>query len=473
MESTKDLPKYKLKKIDIDFIDLIADDKVKEIHTVLSQIGSVKEETPDTQTIITVNPKELLSRIPKSFLSGNNDYLIKIIKNIEFSIFKNSKTLNLNIITLRVSLDESCDITKYKNDITNFSTGVSAFIYSLGGFSNRLYKNTRTCPFLIKSYFVTDESTLNRLSESAFNFNKAQNKESDIYNAVLSLEPPQLYSNNDALCSYVLEIRDEIWIIRTLFANSGSEINQLYVTNIVDKENLIHEDSVVSTFQKEFLLDQILLGDGFISFLILLKIWSGYINNEISDITLDIDKFGLNAKNLKKLDYTQKRLYWLYAKNIFIANRYNPFLNSLSSGKGIFTEEIKINNPKFNYLDTSVKEVYKSDAPLLATLSKIITQDIKIAMENLNNLKEFVNSLKNTVSIEENRRLTSGILALTAIIAISSVVTAIFYIAPNNLGKSSFSVLGFIVTYGTIVRVGAGLIVTVAVLAFISWKKFI
>ena len=29
MESTKDLPKYKLKKIDIDFIDLIGEDKTK------------------------------------------------------------------------------------------------------------------------------------------------------------------------------------------------------------------------------------------------------------------------------------------------------------------------------------------------------------------------------------------------------------------------------------------------------------
>lgn len=427
MESTKDLPKYKLKKIDIDFIDLIADDKVEKIETALSRVGSIEKQVSNPQTIITVDLGKLLPKIPKRvFVSENNDVFLKIIKKIEFSMFKNPEFLNLNIITLRVSVDESCDITKYKNDITNFSMGISDFIYSLGGFSNRLYENARTCPFLMKLYFVTDQSTLNELTNSAINFNKAENKDSEAYKSILSLEPPQLYSNNDALSSYVLGIGHEIWIIKTLFANSGSQINQLYITTILNDENLIPEDSVVSPFQKEFLLDQIISDNGFISFLMLLKIWSGYINKEIGDITLDIDKFGLNAKNLKKLDHTQKRLYWLYAKNIFIANRYNPFLNSLSSGKGFFIEEIKINNPKFNYLDTSVKEVYKSDAPLLSTLSKIITQDIKIAMENLNNLKEFVNSLKNTVLIEENRSLTRGILALTAIIAISSVGVAIF-----------------------------------------------
>lgn len=366
-------------------------------------------------------------------------------------MFKNPEFLNLNIITLRVSLDESCDIIKYKNDITNFSMGVSAFIYSLGGFSNSLYKNAITCPFLIKSYFITDPSTLNQLTESAYNFNKDQNNDSGLYQTILSLEPPQLYPNNDALSSYVLGIGNEIWIIKTLFANSGNQINQLYIITILNDENLIPEDSVVLPFQKEFLLDQIHSDNGFISFLILLKIWSGYINKEIGEITLDIDKFGLNTQNLKELDRIQQRLYWLYAKNIFIANRYTSFLNSLSSGKGFFTQEVKINNSEFNYLDTSVKEVYKSDAPLLATLSKIITQDIKIAMENLNNLKEFANSLKNTVLIEENRRLTGGIVALTAIIAMSSIVTAL----------SSGDIIGTIAITG------------VAILAFIMWKKFI
>lgn len=428
MESTKDLPKYKLKKIDIDFIDLIADDKVEKIETVLSEIGSIEKQVSNPQTIITVDLVKLLPKIPKQlFVSENNDDFLKIIKKIEFSMFKNPGFLNLNIITLRVSLDESCDIIKYKNDINNFSVGVSAFIYSLEGFSNSLYKNAITCPFLIKPYFITDPSTLNQLNESARNFNKEQNNDSGLYQTILSLEPPQLYSNNDALSSYVLGIGNEIWIIKTLFANSSSQINQLYITTIVNDENLIHEDSVVLPFQKEFLLDQIHSDNGFISFLMLLKIWSGYINKKISDITLDINKFGLNTRNLEELDRIQQRLYWLYAKNIFIANRYYLFLDSLSSGKGLFTREVEINNPKFEfgYLSTSVKEVYKFDAPLLATLSKIITQDIKIAMENLDNLKGFVNSIKNTVLLEENRQLTGGILALTAIVAISSVVVAI------------------------------------------------
>lgn len=81
MESTKDLPKYKLKKIDIDFIDLIADDKVEKIETVLSGVGSIEKQVSNPQTIITVDLGKLLPKIPKQlFVSENNDDFLKIIK---------------------------------------------------------------------------------------------------------------------------------------------------------------------------------------------------------------------------------------------------------------------------------------------------------------------------------------------------------------------------------------------------------
>ncbi len=463
MKSTKELPKYMLKNFYIDFLDLIADDKVENIEAVLSKLSLIGKNVSNTQTIITVDPRKLISKIPKYFVEENKDYLLKIIKKIEFYVFKNPEFLSLNIIILRVSIDESYDIKTYGNVIQNFSVGISTFIYNLGGFSNLLYKNEKTCPFLIKSYFIIDPSTLNQFVESASTFNETQHKDSGLYQTILSLEPPKIFSNNDALCSYIiLGTGSEMHIIRTLFANSASQITQLSITNIIDNENLIHENSVVLPFQKEFLLDQIIFDDGFISFLILLKIWSGYVNKKIGDVIADINRLSLNNQNLKELDNIQKTLYWMYNKNIFIENKYSNFLDSLSSGKGYFTSEIAINNPKFNYLFTSIKEIYKLNAPLLATLSKIIIQDIGNATADLNNLKEFSNSLKNTTLIEENRALTFSILVLTAIIAISSVVTAILPMIPsNNLEKSFFTIVSVV------------LIGVVVILAFLKWEKLI